>query len=423
MTPLRANTLSLILVLAATLAVGEAAIDMFLSSLPSLTDVFDTGASRAQLTLSVYLVGFAFAQLFYGPISDRYGRKKPLIAGTVLFVAASIACGLATSIEMLIVFRFIQSLGGAAGFVIALAIVRDMHDRDTAALMLARMGTVIGFAPGIAPIIGGYLLLWFGWRANFFVLAGWGMLVIALVALWIAESNTRLDPTATRPRQIVRNFGTLMRNRTYLGYTLTMVFAFSTFFAFISGAPFVIIEVFGVAPENFAPMTITIMVFGFVSGTLLADRLGQRYGVERVFAGAIMLSAVGGIGAAALPWLGVQSVAGVVAPLVVFSFAMGFIFPLGTAGAIGPFPHMAGAASSLLGFLESAVGASFGALVGILHNGTVFPMTLVIGATTAMSLAVYFALLWRHPAERGEDAPEDKALDTSRAVTGDEPAE
>ena len=409
MTPLRANTLSLILVLAATLAVGEAATDMFLSSLPSLTEAFGTGTSRAQLTLSVYLMGFAVAQLVYGPVSDRYGRKKPLIAGTALFVVASVAAGFATSIEMLIAFRFIQSLGGAAGFVIVLAIVRDMHDRDTAASMLARMGTVIGFAPGVAPILGGYLLIWFGWRANFFFLAAWGALVIVAVALWIEESNKRPDPTALRPLQILRNFRTLVRNKTYLGYTLTMVFAFATFFAFISGAPFVFIEVLGIAPQNFAPFTITILVLGFVTGTLLADRFGKRFGIERVFGAAITLSAASGIVTAALPWLGIQSVAGIIAPLAFFSFAMGFIFPMGTAGAIGPFPHMAGAASSLLGFLESAVGASLGALVGVLHNGTVFPMTLVIGASTTASLVAYLALLFGRRADRGREAPEAAA--------------
>ena len=181
--PLRANTLSLIAVLAATLAVGEMATDMFLSSLPTLAFVFDATTSRVQLTLSVYLIGFAIAQLVYGPVSDRFGRRIPLLAGTGLFVVATIGVALSTSIEMLIVFRFIQALVGAAGYVIALAIVRDMHDRDIAASMLARLGTVIGISPAIAPVIGGYLLVWFGWQANFVFLAAWGVFVMVLFAL------------------------------------------------------------------------------------------------------------------------------------------------------------------------------------------------------------------------------------------------
>ena len=401
--PLRANTLSLIAVLAATLVVGEMATDMILSSLPTLAFFFDATTSRVQLTLSVYLFGFALAQLVYGPLSDRFGRRIPLLIGTGLFVLATIGAALSTSIEMLILFRFIQSLGGAAGYVIALAIIRDMHDRDMAAPMLARMGTVIGIAPAIAPVIGGYLLVWFGWQANFVFLAAWAVLVMVLFALLIEESNRHPDPHALRPVQIVRNFRSLVRNRVYLGYTLTMVFAFSTFFAFISGAPFVFIEVLGVAPQNFAWL-ITVQVVGFVAGTTLSERLTRRVGIDRLFELAVLMAAFGGITTGLLPWLGIASVVGIIAPMVVFAFAMGFIFPLGTAGAIGPFPHMAGAAAALLGFLQSAAGAAFGALVGLLHDGSVIPMTSVMGLTTSLSLAVFLMLLWRRPTET-VDAP------------------
>ncbi len=396
--PLRANTLSLIAMLAAILVVGEMATDMFLSSLPTLAFFFDASTSRVQLTLSVYLIGFALAQLVYGPLSDRFGRRGPLLAGTALFVVATIGAALSTSIEMLIAFRFIQSLGGAAGYVIALAIIRDMHDRDMAASMLARMGTVIGIAPAIAPVIGGYLLVWLGWQANFVFLAVWAVLVMVLFTLFIEESNRHPDPHALRRRMIARNFGQLMRNRAYLGYSPTMVFAFATFFAFISGAPFVFIEVLGVAPQNFAWL-ITVQVVGFVAGTMLVDRLTRRIGMERLFEIAVLMAAFGGITTGLLPWLGVASITGIIAPMVVFAFAMGFIFPLGTAGAIGPFPHMAGAAAALLGFLQSAAGAAFGVLVGLLHDGSVIPMTSVMGLTTSLSLAVFLMLLWRRPGE------------------------
>lgn len=410
--PLRANTLPLIAMLAAVLVVGEMATDMFLSSLPTLAFFFDTSTSRVQLTLSVYLFGFALAQLFYGPLSDRYGRRIPLLAGTGLFVVATIGAALSTSIEMLIAFRFIQALGGAAGYVIALAIIRDMHDRDMAASMLARMGTVIGLAPAIAPVIGGYLLVWIGWRANFVFLAAWAVLVMVLFALFIEESNRNPDPQAMRPLRIACNFGLLMRNRAYLGYTLTMVFAFATFFAFISGAPFVFIEVLGVAPQNFAWL-ITVQVVGFVAGTMLVDRLTRRIGMEKLFEIAVLIAALGGITTGLLPWLGIASITGIIAPMVVFAFAMGIIFPLGTAGAIGPFPHMAGAAAALLGFLQSAAGAAFGVLVGVLHDGSVIPMTSVMGLTTSLSLAVFLMLLWRRP---GEDADATVAAEVGSDV-------
>ena len=279
--PLRANSFALISMLAATLVVGEMATDIFLSSLPTLAFYFDSSTSRVQLTLSVYLFGFALAQLIYGPISDRYGRRIPLLAGTTLFVFATIGAALANSIETLIVFRFIQSLGGAAGYVISLAIIRDMHDRDRSAAMLARMGTVIGISPAIAPIIGGYLLVWFGWQANFYFLAGWAVLIMILFGFLIAESNRHPDPHALRPLHIMRNFGHLARNRTYVGYTMTMVFAFSTFFAFISGAPFVFIEVLGVEAQNFA-WVITVQVVGFITGTNLYNRMRRRFGNDRV---------------------------------------------------------------------------------------------------------------------------------------------
>jgi DHA1 family bicyclomycin/chloramphenicol resistance-like MFS transporter len=403
MHPLRANTLSLLAILTAILVAGEMAIDMFLSSLPTLTEWFGVGTARVQLTLSVYLVGFALAQLAYGPISDRYGRKGPLIFGMVLFVLASAACALATSIEMLIVFRFFQALGGAAGFVICLAIIRDLHDRDQAATMLARMGTVIGISPAIAPIIGGYLLIWFGWQANFYFLTLWGVLGLLLIYFFVNETNTHLDVNALKPRAVFRNFGTMLRNRTYLGFTFALVFSFSTFFAFLSGSPFVLIEVLQVAPENFAWL-VPIQVVGFIAGTMLADRLMPKLGIDVLFRNAVFLAAVSGVTVGVLPYFGIHSVFGIIAPMVVFAFAMGFIFPLGTAGAIGPFPLMAGAASALLGFLESAVGASFGILVGIMHDDTVVPMTTIMGITSALALMVYLVTLWRRPAETGKSS-------------------
>lgn len=394
---LKPNSLPLIAVTAVILCLGEMATDIFISSLPTLVDVFDTSVAHAQLTLGVYMVGFALAQLVWGPVSDRYGRKPPLIIGTVLFFAASIGAGFAPSMDALIAFRFLQALGGGAGVVIVLAIIRDMHEVEQAASMLARMGTVIGVSPALAPVIGGYLLLWFGWRANFAFLALWALLALALSVWVIDETLKQRDLQALRPLGLLRNVLSLLRHRTYLGYGLTMVFAFGTFFAFLFASPFVFIEVLGVKTENFAYL-ITVQVVGFVTGTLLADRFMHRFGLGRLFGLALGLALIAGIAVALPPLFGVATVVTIIAPMTVFAFTMGFVFPLGTAAALGPFPHIAGAASSFLGFAQSAVGAGIGVLVGLLHDGTVVPMTTAMGTCITLAAIVYLLLVRSRPA-------------------------
>ena len=393
---LKPNSLPLIAVMAAILCLGEMATDIFISSLPTLVAQFDTSIAHAQLTLGVYMIGFALSQLVWGPVSDRYGRKPPLIIGTLLFLLASAAAGLAPSMNALIVLRFLQALGGGSGVVIVLAIIRDMHERDQAASMLARMGTVIGVSPALAPVIGGYLLLWFGWRANFAFLALWAGLTLILILAVVDETLRMRDLHALRARGFARNVLSLLRNRTYLGYGVTMVFAFGTFFAFLFASPFVFIEVLGVKTEHFAYL-ITVQVVGFVSGTLLADRFMHRIGLERLFSYALALACLAGIGVALPPWLGLASVATIIAPMTVFAFCMGFVFPLGTAAALGPFPHIAGAASSFLGFAQSAVGAGIGVLVGVLHDGTVVPMTTTMGLCILLAVGFYLLLVRGRP--------------------------
>ncbi len=398
MAHLRANTLPLIIVLSAVLVVGEMATDMFVAALPQLAREYAASVSKVQMTLGSYLIGFALAQLFYGPISDRFGRRVPLLVGLTLFCATSLLSAQATSVEMLIGLRFLQSLGGAAGVTICLAIIRDMHDRDRSAVMLARMGTVIAVAPAIAPLFGGWLIEAFSWRATFYALAAWGAVAIFLVWTLIPESNPNRDPQALRLGGMVRNFGTLLRNRTYVGHMMTLVFCFGTFFAFIFGAPFVFIEVFGMREATF-PLIITVQVGGFVAGTTLSERLAPRFGMDTVFRWAVVTAWLSGMVTAAFPLFGVETIATIVAPMVVFAFAVGFIFPLGTAGALGPFPQIAGTAAALLGFLQTLGGTGFGVAVGAVFDGRALGMTSVMAVAVTLSLLSYLLFLWRRPTD------------------------
>jgi len=408
MAKLRAGTLPLIIVLSAVLVVGEMATDMFIAALPQLSREFSASVSTVQLTLGTYMVGFALSQLAYGPISDRFGRRVPLMLGTALFLGASLLSAQATSINMLIALRFLQSLGGAAGVTICMAIIRDMHDRDRSAIMLARLGSIIAIAPAIAPLFGGWLIETFSWRATFYALAVWAAIAIWLVWFFIPESNLNRDPRATQVMGMFRNFGTLLSNRTYVGFMLTLVCCFGTFFAFIFGAPFVFIEVFGMRESTF-PLIITVQVVGFVAGTTLSERLAPRYGLDTVFRWAIVTAWVSGMVTAAFPLFGIETIVTIVAPMIVFAFAVGFIFPLGTASALGPFPMIAGTAAALLGFIQTLGGAGFGVVSGAFYDGRAIGMTSVMGVAVTLAVLVYFTLLWRRPVEAA--SPDDTTPD------------
>lgn len=411
MAKLRAGTLPLIIVLSAVLVVGEMATDMFIAALPQLAREFSASVSTVQLTLGTYMVGFALSQLAYGPISDRFGRRVPLMLGTALFLGASLLSAQATSINMLIALRFLQSLGGAAGVTICMAIIRDMHDRDRSAIMLARLGSIIAIAPAIAPLFGGWLIETFSWRATFYALAVWAAIAIWLVWFFIPESNLNRDPRATQLLGMFRNFGTLLRNRTYVGFMLTLVCCFGTFFAFIFGAPFVFIEVFGMRESTF-PLIITVQVAGFVAGTTLSERLAPRFGLDTVFRWAIVTAWLSGMTTAAFPLFGIETIVTIVAPMIVFAFAVGFIFPLGTASALGPFPMIAGTAAALLGFVQTLGGAGFGVVSGAFYDGRAIGMTSVMGVAVTLAVTVYFVLLWRRPVEAAapeETLPESEA--------------
>jgi len=200
----------------------------------------------------------------------------------------------------------------------------------------------------------------------------------------------------------------LLRNRTYVGFMLTLVCCFGTFFAFIFGAPFVFIEVFGMRESTF-PLIITVQVAGFVAGTTLSERLAPRYGLDTVFRWAIVTAWMSGMVTATFPLFGIETIVTIVAPMIVFAFAVGFIFPLGTASALGPFPMIAGTAAALLGFIQTLGGAGFGVVSGAFYDGRAIGMTSVMGVAVTLAAVVYFTLLWRRPVEAA--APDETTPD------------
>lgn len=382
----------LVVLVTLLVALGPLSTDLYLPSLPALTRDLGSDVAAAQLTLSLFLVAFACCQLVYGPLSDRFGRRPVVLGGTVVYLLATIACMVAPTMEALIAARFAQAVGACAGPVLGRAIVRDLYGREGAARVLAYVGAAMALAPAIGPILGGFVEVWVGWRGNFALLALYAVGLLAGVLLLLAESNHNRDPRALEPGQLARNYLGFLGSRRYLGYAGAVALGYCGLFAFISGSAHVLIDVVGLSPDRYG-FCFAAFVVGYAAGTTLAGRLTLRLGIDRMIGLGAAIAAVGGLAMAALAWAGVQTVAAIVGPSVVYMVGVGMIFPNAQAGAMGPFPTKAGAAAAMVGFLQMAIAAAVGIIVGHAFDGTSVPMATAIGAAGVGLVLVRFVLL------------------------------
>ncbi len=386
-----ARTPAVTILLAALVALGPISTDLYLPSLPGLARAFATDVAEVQLTLSVFLAGLAGGQLVYGPLSDRFGRRPALIGGLVIYVAGTIACIFAPSMSVLILGRFLQAAGACAGPVLGRAVVRDVHGRDGAARILSYMAAAMALAPALGPILGGFLEVWFGWQANFVALLVYGAVGLAATLVMLPETNAHPDPAATRPLRLLTNYGALLRHRAFLGYALCNACAYSGIFSFISGSSFVLVDVIGLPPDQYG-FCFAAIVVGYIVGSVIGGRITRRVGIDRMIAVGAAIAITGGAMLAAGGWFGAdRGLAGaavIVLPMMLFMVGVGFVMPNATAGGIGPFPHMAGAAAALLGFFQMTAGAVVGIAIGHLDDGTARPMsTAILLAAVAIAVA------------------------------------
>lgn len=385
-------------------AMGPITTDLYLPSLPSITGALDTDVATAQLTLSVFMVGFALSQIVYGPLSDRFGRRPMVLAGFSLYTLASLACSYAWNIETLIVARFFQAVGGCCGVVIARAAVRDIYGPTESARILAWLGAAMGLAPAIAPVIGGVIEKYYGWTANFLALTVYGGATVLLAFVVFAETNSHKDPTALNPRAMARNFGALASARRFVGYTLTNTFIFASLFTFISGSAFVFIDGYGIPPEDFW-IYFSACPLGYTAGSLVAAKLSRRVGADNlILGGAIFGSLNCFAGLAWMAWGSDGAAIVAIAAIGVFA-AVGIVMPNSIASAIAPYPRMAGAASSLLGLVQMSAGAIAAYLAGALFDGTAWPMMLQLTATTLAGLLIYVILIRARGLSRMQAVP------------------
>lgn len=377
--------------LAAMVALGPLATSMYLPAFPAMAQTLGVDADMIQLTLSAYMVGLAVAQLVCGPLADRFGRKPLLLSGIALFCLGSVGCMLAESINGLLAYRFLQAFGAAAGMVLSQAMVRDIFEPIEAARKLAYMGSTIALAPAIAPVVGGILLVQFGWPSIFFALALYAALTWMVVSVGLPESLPVGRRLSLNPRSVLANYLAVIRNRMFLAHALAVSFMFAGHYGFMSGASFVLIELFAI-PEAHFGWYFMFVVAAFISGNLLGARIASRVGPRRLiiigtsiltFAGALMVTFVIGK---------VDSVLAIIGPQVLYGIGSGIIMPLLIAGALTPFQHMAGTAASLLGFIQMGAAALSSALVGQLYDGTALPMASILAFSGTAALCFYVLL-------------------------------
>ncbi len=378
----------LVVLLGAISAFGPVSMDTYLPGLPELGRDLGVSASQAQLTLTACLIGLATGQLLAGPVSDARGRRGPLLVGLVLFVAASLACAVAPDIWTLTLARLVQGASGAAGIVIARAVVRDLYSGSEMARVFSLLMLVNGLAPILAPIVGAQLLGVTSWRGIFFVLAGFG--VVLVVAAWLGLRES-LPPERRHGGGLgvtLRVFRSLVADRAFLGYVLACGFAMAAMFAYIAGSPFVLQEIYGVSPTGFSA-AFALNAGGIMAMGAVSSQLVGRHGPARLLRAGLALQLTG---AAALVAV-VAAGAGLV-PLLVSLFAVvssiGLVLPNATALALADHPRTAGSASALLGLAQFLFGAATAPLVGVGGTGTAVPMAIVIAfAAGAAGIAAY----------------------------------
>jgi DHA1 family bicyclomycin/chloramphenicol resistance-like MFS transporter len=386
-----------VVVLTLTLLLGIQPIttDLYLPALPTLARDLDTNVAAAQLTLSALIICFGVAQLVCGPLADRFGRRPVLLAGMALYTAASVFSAFAPSIDWLIGWRALQGAAMAAAVTCGRSIVRDLFEPREGARVMSRALGGLGVIAMLSPLIGGVLVQWSHWRVALLVLALFGAATLAFIAWRFEETVPQRDPRATQIRPLLRSWLAVARHPGFRAWTALLSFSYGGLFVILAASSFVYIGVLDTSRFGYGVIMASNSV-AYIAGTLLCRRLLTKHGLRGTVKRAAVLTLSGGVTAALLSLVGVHTVWAVLVPQCAFAMGHGIHQPCGQVGAIGPFPDKAGTAASLSGFAMMVMAFAVGLWLGHQLNGTVYPLTLGLGAFSIAIATVAWTLVQRH---------------------------
>nr|WP_223151867.1 multidrug effflux MFS transporter [Chitinophaga qingshengii] len=380
----------MILILGTLTALAPFSIDMYLPGFPAIAKSFGVEQPRVALSLSSFFIGISAGQLLYGPLLDRFGRKTPLILGLLVYIAASLGCVYASTLNSLVILRFIQALGSCAATVASVAMVRDLFPVKENAKVFALLMLVVGASPMLAPTIGGYVTAAFHWHAVFIVLGAMGLLILLAVIWWLPESYKPDTTLSLKPGPIIQSFWTVATTPQFYTYAFTGAIAFSGLFAYVSGSPQIFMDVYHLDGKTYGWIFAGLSI-GFIGCSQVNSLLLKRYESKQIVPVALTLQGIISIILAFSAWNNWLSLTSLLVLLFLYLCCMGFINPNTAALCLAPFTKNAGTASALMGALQMGIGAMAATIVSLYDSHSSVPLALTMCGSALIATLVLFA--------------------------------
>ncbi len=383
------NRTTIILILGFLSAIGPFSIDMYLPGFPAIAKSLHTSIETVAYSLSSFFIGVCIGQVLCGPLLDRFGRKMPLYAGLLLYILATIGCVFTSSVQVLIVLRFFQAIGGCVGMVAPRAIIRDIFPVEESAKIFSYMILILGVSPIIAPTAGSYIITHFGWHAIFIILTVLAVLLLVAVIIWLPESKQPDPNYSLQPKPILNSFWIVLRQPQFFIYAVTGAISSAGLFAYLAGSPYVFMELFGTTEQQYGGI-FALIAAGLITSSQLNNRLLKKYSSQQIVKTTLTIQTIAGLvlfAAAAVGWLNLYST---IALIFIYLSCQGFNFPNSSALSMAPFTKHAGSASALMGAIQMGVGALASAVVGLFIPHNALPMTGVMAACILLAWILLF---------------------------------